>query len=181
MKRLLYLFLAVLMLLSLSSCGALPTEDEPSDVLPGQEADLTDEPSFTRPVEFTGVTASELDQDAYYYDLEHVVLYLHTYGTLPQNYITKDEAEALGWEGGSIEEYKEGAAIGGDPFGNREGRLPTEELCYYTECDLDTNGADERGAKRLVYSDTGLYFYTEDHYETFEEVYVTEEQTVEWR
>ena len=184
MKRLAFLLLTLFLAFSLSCCGAVPGEEDISAALSELESSLTDaleEVSGNYSVEFTGATADDLDQDAYYYDLEHVVLYLHTYGELPSNYITKDEAGALGWEGGSVEEYQEGAAIGGDHFGNREGRLPMEEDCYYTECDLDTNGADERGAKRLVFSDTGLYFYTEDHYETFDEVYVTEDQTVEWR
>ena len=119
-------------------------------------------------------------QGNYYYDLENVVLYLYLYEELPDNYITKTEAKELGWEGGSVEKYKEGAAIGGDTFGNREGLLPEEDGRTYTECDLDTDGEDSRGAKRLVFSNDGLYFYTEDHYETFDEVIVTEGYEVIW-
>ncbi len=104
-----------------------------------------------------------------YYDLEHVVLYLDAYGELPPNYITKDEARDLGWEGGSVEQVKEGAAIGGDTFGNREGLLPEGN---YTECDLNTLGSDSRGAERLVFSDQGEYYYTGDHYETFTQIWV---------
>ena len=112
-----------------------------------------------------------LDEDGYYYDVESVVLYLETYDKLPSNFITKSEAKALGWEGGSVEDYKEGAAIGGDKFGNREGILPYNN---YTECDIDTNGKDSRGACRLVFSDDGQYYYTEDHYESFTEIIVTD-------
>lgn len=121
------------------------------------------------------VTSAEeidaLDEDGYYYDVESVVLYLETYDKLPSNFITKSEAKALGWEGGSVEAYKEGAAIGGDKFGNREGILPDNN---YTECDIDTNGKDSRGACRLVFSDDGQYYYTEDHYESFTEIIVTD-------
>ena len=121
------------------------------------------------------VTSAEeidaLDEDGYYYDVESVVLYLETYDKLPSNFITKSEAKALGWEGGSVEDYKEGAAIGGDKFGNREGILPDNN---YTECDIDTNGKDSRGACRLVFSDDGQYYYTEDHYESFTEIIVTD-------
>lgn len=112
-----------------------------------------------------------LDEDGYYYDVESVVIYLETYDKLPSNFITKSEAKALGWEGGSVEDYKEGAAIGGDKFGNREGILPDNN---YTECDIDTNGKDSRGACRLVFSDDGQYYYTEDHYESFTEIIVTD-------
>ena len=121
----------------------------------------------------------ELPQEGYsYYDLENVVLYLYLYEELPDNYITKSEAKKLGWEGGSVEKYQEGAAIGGDRFGNKEGLLPDEDGRYYTECDIDTDGENSRGAKRLVFSNDGLYFYTEDHYESFEEVTVTERYEV---
>lgn len=112
-----------------------------------------------------------LDEDGYYYDVESVVFYLETYDKLPSNFITKSEAKALGWEGGSVEDYKEGAAIGGDKFGNREGILPDNN---YTECDIDTNGKNSRGACRLVFSDDGQYYYTEDHYESFTEIIVTD-------
>lgn len=102
----------------------------------------------------------------YYYDLDNVVLYLDTYGELPENYITKAEARALGWEGGSVEVWQEGAAIGGDTFGNREGLLPDGD---WIECDIDTDGANSRGASRLVFDlDLGLYYFTDDHYESFE-------------
>lgn len=116
----------------------------------------------------------------YYYDLENVVLYLELYDELPPNYITKSEARDLGWEGGSVEKYQRGAAIGGDTFGNREGLLPESGGRKYTECDIDTKGRKSRGSKRLVFSNDGLYFYTSDHYETFSEVTVTEEYEVIW-
>ena len=116
----------------------------------------------------------------YYYDVVNVVLYLDVYNELPPNYITKSEAQALGWEGGSVEKYKEGAAIGGDYFGNREGLLPAADGRKYTECDIDTHGYSSRGSRRLVFSNDGLYFYTSDHYESFSEVTVTEDYEVIW-
>ena len=98
--------------------------------------------------------------------------YLVTYGHLPGNFITKKEARALGWEGGSLEPYAPGCCIGGDRFGNYEGTLPEGD---YHECDIDTLGADRRGAKRLVYSDDGRIYYTEDHYESFTLLYGEED------
>lgn len=117
---------------------------------------------------------------SYYYDVENVVLYLTAYEELPPNYITKNEARELGWDGGSVEDYLEGAAIGGDVFGNREGLLPEDTGRIYTECDIDTDGYSSRGSRRLVFSNDGLYFYTSDHYETFSEVTVTEDYEVIW-
>ena len=110
----------------------------------------------------------------YYYDLENVVLYLYYYDELPDNYITKKEARALGWEGGTPERYLEGSAIGGDSFGNREGLLPEGK---YTECDLYTLGKNERGAERLVFTDEE-YYYTGDHYASFTQVWVEDGEVI---
>ena len=115
----------------------------------------------------------------FYYDLENVDLYLELYQELPPNYITKKEARELGWEGGSVEDCLEGAAIGGDTFGNREGLLPQAPGRTYTECDIDTDGYGSRGSRRLVFSSDGLYFYTSDHYESFREIRVTQDYSLE--
>lgn len=112
-----------------------------------------------------------LDPDGSYTTCEDVALYLETYGELPDNFITKNEAKALGWEGGSLEPYAPGKCIGGDKFGNYEGLLPKESGRTYRECDIDTLGAGSRGAKRIVYSNDGLIYYTEDHYESFTLLY----------
>lgn len=112
-----------------------------------------------------------LDPDGHYYSKEDVALYLHTYGQLPENFVTKDEAEDAGWSGGSVERYLPGCAIGGDRFGNREGLLPDAPGRKWTECDINTLGASGRGAERIVFSNDGLIYYTPDHYESFELLY----------
>ena len=163
MKRLLALLLTLVMIVTATtSCGMLVVLDDPSEGAAESRIPST----------------AGIQQDTYYYDLENVVLYLHTYKKLPTNYLTKGEAGSLGWSGGSVERYKDGAAIGGDRFGNREGLLPKAAGRSYTECDIDTQGADSRGAKRLVFSNDGLYFYTEDHYESFTEYTVANGQVV---
>ncbi|MBO5329879.1 MAG: ribonuclease, partial [Anaerotignum sp.] len=95
-------------------------------------------------------------------------LYIHTYGCLPKNFMTKKEAQKLGWTGGSLERYAPGMCIGGDYFGNKEGLLPEED--DYTECDVNYEGGF-RGAERIVFSDDGDIYYTGDHYESFEQLY----------
>ena len=113
-----------------------------------------------------------VDEDGWYTSKEEVALYIHLYGDLPDNYVTKSEAEDAGWSGGNVERYTgEGTAIGGSRFGNREGLLPKEQGRTYTECDIDTVGENSRGAKRIVFSNDGLIYYTEDHYESFELLY----------
>lgn len=108
------------------------------------------------------------DKNGTYTSKDDVALYLYSYGKLPKNFITKKEAQKLGWSGGSLEDYAPGKCIGGDKFGNYEGVLPDGN---YHECDIDTLGKKSRGAKRLVYSDDGRIYYTEDHYETFTLLY----------
>lgn len=112
-----------------------------------------------------------LAPDGTFFTKDDVALYIHTYGHLPDNYITKDEARDLGWEGGGLEAYAPGKCIGGDPFGNYEELLPDAPGRTWTECDIDTLGRDSRGAKRIVFSNDGLIYYTEDHYESFELLY----------
>ena len=96
--------------------------------------------------------------------------YLFTYGKLPDNFITKKEAQDLGWDStrNYLSDVAPGKSIGGDRFGNYEGVLPDGN---YHECDINTLRAARRGAERLVYSDDGRIYYTNDHYETFTLLY----------
>ncbi len=113
----------------------------------------------------------ELPEDGTYTTKEDVCAYLILYGHLPSNFITKREAEAAGWEGGSLEKVLPGMCIGGDRFGNREGRLPKAKGRSWTECDINTLGKRSRGAERIVFSNDGLIYYTGDHYDSFELLY----------
>lgn len=134
--------------------------------IPGiADTDQTPAPSPTQ-----GIT-QDLSEDGSYTSKEDVALYITLYHHLPENFISKSDARNLGWEGGSLEPYAPGMCIGGDRFGNYEGLLPEAEGRYYTECDIDTLGADSRGAKRIVFSNDGLVYYTSDHYESFELLY----------
>ena len=116
--------------------------------------------------------AETIDEDGTYTGVDEVSLYLYLYGHLPENYITKKEARSLGWDSskGNLWDVAPGKSIGGDYFGNYEGLLPEEEDRDYFECDIDYEGG-YRNSKRIIYSDDGLIFYTEDHYESFEQLY----------
>ena len=115
--------------------------------------------------------AETLPEDGTYSSRDDVALYIHTYGHLPGNFITKKEARELGWSGGSVEDYAPGKCIGGDHFGNYEGLLPEKSGRSYTECDIDTLGSSGRGAKRIIFSNDGLIYYTDDHYASFTLLY----------
>jgi len=160
----------------------LPAEEMPEDpetaenpepepeVVPEPEPVIEPEPE-PEPVPEPEPEEPAIDENGSYDSKDDVALYLHTYGKLPPNYISKADAQDLGWEGGSVERYAPGRVIGGSKFGNYEGLLPKANGRQYYECDIDTLGESSRGAKRLVYSNDGLIFYTDDHYESFEQLY----------
>lgn len=127
-------------------------------------------------------TESEVyeDEELIYYGEDYsapldVAAYLYEWEELPPNFITKNEAKKLGWqsEKGNLWDVAEGKSIGGDKFGNREGLLPEGE--EYRECDVNYSGG-YRGGERLVYSiDDWDIYYTDDHYESFTQLYSYEE------
>lgn len=166
MKKRFALLAALLALaLALGACFGPITAPEGILSTPGYTETQTAAPTETPTPE------PALDEAGSYTSKEDVALFIHLYGRLPDNFITKKEAEALGWSGGSLEPYAPGKCIGGNRFGNYEGLLPEAKGRTYTECDIDTLGAKSRGAKRIVFSNDGLIYYTEDHYESFELLY----------
>lgn len=153
--------LAVIVLLALLIVFVLPGESDSA-------------PVSAAPAETVSASAPDeemLDPDGTYTTKEDVALYIHQYGHLPGNFITKRDAEKLGWTGGALEPYAPGMCIGGSRFGNYEGLLPEAPGRSYTECDIDTLGASSRGAKRIVFSNDGLIYYTDNHYESFTLLY----------
>lgn len=166
--------LALLLVFSvLSGCGGA-APDVPSctaapaaDAVPAADAPSDAEADAVSPGESDKSSPAALDEGGEYTSAEDVALYLHLYAHLPQNFITKKDARALGWNGGELDDYADGKCIGGDRFGNYEGLLPDAPGREYHECDIDTLHAASRGAKRIVYSNDGLIYYTENHYESF--------------
>ena len=138
-------------------------ESEVEEEISEETADVTTEEE---------ISESTVSEDGTYTTKEEVAEYLYLYGHLPSNFITKKEAKKLGWVSseGNLDEVAPGMSIGGDYFGNYEGNLPEVDGRDYYACDIDFDGTD-RNAKRIVYSNDGLIYYTEDHYESFELLY----------
>lgn len=111
-------------------------------------------------------------EDGWYTGKEEVALYIHEFGHLPGNFISKTKAREAGWVAseGNLDEVCPGMSIGGSRFHNDEGKLPDANGRTWTECDIDYEGG-YRGEKRIVFSNDGLIYYTDDHYETFERLY----------
>ena len=187
MKKIKYLLLSVLLSFALlfGGCEVISNTEAWEEGNTEQHSDLgennqdSEDGKVDLPIsddsqnDFEDDNADEEDSVEYgesYTSKEEVALYLHLYEELPPNFITKNEAKKLGWDSkkGNLGEAAPGMSIGGDHFGNYEGILPKGK--EYHECDIDSDGG-YRGAKRIVYSDDGCIYYTEDHYETFELLY----------
>ena len=131
-------------------------------------AELTETETITE----SDIEKLSVEKDGRYTTPEDVAEYIHTFGTLPSNFITKKEAQKLGWDNkkGNLWDVTDQMSIGGDRFGNYEGLLPEADGRKYTECDVNYEGG-YRGGERIVFSNDGLIFYTNDHYETFTQLY----------
>lgn len=171
------LFLVLLLALSFTGCDVLDAVLEEAGPGPGSTVETPGDqaPETVVGPENEETSAEELSEEGYYTGKEEVALYLHTYGKLPGNYLTKREAEELGWEAskGNLWEVTERKSIGGDRFGNREGLLPNASGRKWYECDIDYEGGF-RGGKRIVYSNDGLIYYSGNHYDSFEQLYDAE-------
>ena len=178
LKKIIAVLLALLCVTALlAGCFGMQIPDEPyigtttqAIADPQTKAPASEAPTETRAAS-PPETQAALDENGSYYSRDEVALYIHTFGHLPPNYLTKKQAQALGWSGGSLEQFAPGKVIGGSRFGNYEGMLPEAPGRYYTECDIDTLGKSKRGNKRIVFSNDGMIYYTGDHYKSFTLLY----------
>lgn len=157
------LLIAIIFLFSFSACNLSKGEDHISI----ESSALEDISKLVEDKNEKLEVAIKEDQS--YYSKEEVSLYLHLYSKLPQNYITKKEARALGWDpkSGNLRDVTDKKVIGGDYFGNYENLLPESD---YKEADVNYFGGP-RNAERLIFDQDGNIFYTDDHYESFERIY----------
>ena len=190
MKKLFALVLSLLFILNLTGCNDLwpewfadveetsiqtsfTTSEATSKETTEDTSEATSEVTSsettgaTETAETTAASSAAIDEDGSYTHRDDVALYIYTYGHLPHNFITKRDARALGWSSGGLDDYLYEGCIGGDRFGNYEELLPEVDGRQYYECDIDTMHQRSRGPKRIVYSNDGLIYYTEDHYSTF--------------
>lgn len=156
-----------------ASVSALPAvADSAWDEETDDEASIDEDGGNEAPIDKNRNDGSSIDENESYTSKDEVALYIHTYGHLPSNYISKTKARNAGWvaKEGNLDDVLPGMSIGGSEFYNNEGRLPDAAGRTWTECDINYEGG-YRGAERIVFSNDGLIFYTADHYETFEQLY----------
>jgi len=165
MRRWLAMLLAALLAASLM--GAATAEDWRDRLR--DAFGLSDDAAVETPADDA---AAEAEWELPITDPQQIVNYLDRYGELPENFITKKEARALGWDSSYnyVGDVAPGKSIGGDRFGNYEGQLPDRKGRQWYECDTGYKGK-KRGPTRLLFSSDGLYYYTDDHYKTFTQMY----------
>ena len=158
MKRKIAILLALLLavLPALTGCGTLRESAKASTAVPAVKA-----------------TAAPEEEKGPIIEPQASADYLFEHGELPENFITKREAQELGWDRNYLSDVAPGMSIGGDRFGNYEGKLPRAGGRKFFECDANYRGG-KRGAERIVYSNDGRVWYTKDHYETFTELFPSE-------
>ena len=163
--------LALALMLALAGLSFAAAEDW-RDMLRGLYGLSSDYEVEQNPVDSEEQTEVETEFELPVTDPQQIVNYLDIYGELPENFITKNEAKDLGWDSryNYVGEVAPGKSIGGDRFGNYEGQLPGKKGRKWYECDANYRGK-KRGAERVLFSNDGLYYYTDDHYETFTQMF----------
>ncbi len=98
--------------------------------------------------------------------------WLYYKGKFPDYYITKQQAEALGWISteGNLAQVAPGKMIGGNSYQNDDGKLPSAPSRIWYEADISYTSGKRGSCDRILYSNDGLIFVTKDHYKTFYEI-----------
>ena len=164
-RKITVILLALLaVIMCLTGCEALKNATE-KESTPTEKAAVTVTASAAAPEKGPVVTGPIIEPQA-------IADYLFEHGTLPDNFITKNEAKALGWDSSRnyVSDVAPGKSIGGDYFANREKILPDVRGRTYREADCWYTEGKRRG-ERIVYSSDGHVWYTEDHYQTFTELF----------
>ena len=174
MKKIFALLLVLVMTVCvIAGCGSKKkdTQDPKPQTQTTQTVKQTNQQTQSEKNYAANTGKIKIDKNAAYTDKEHVAAYINEFAKLPHNYITKNEAKKLGWQTkGTLDKVAPGKSIGGDRYGNYENRVPNKSGRTWKECDIDyVKGS--RNSKRIVFSNDGLIYYTNDHYQTFTKLY----------
>ena len=92
-------------------------------------------------------------------------------GRLPEYYISKTDAQNLGWNKNNkkLSDVAPGYMMYGEVYRNKNYHLPNKKGRIWYEADIDYESG-HRNTKRIVFSNDGLIFITYDHYQTFIEI-----------
>lgn len=165
--RVFVLLLTALLLLSSCTANALETAKKRKNTAAPQVTAAAETPTA---VPEPAATPGPMDE------AQRIADYIFEHGELPENFITKKQAQDLGWNKyvNNVSDIAPGKSIGGDYFGNYEQKLPVVKGRKYYEADCFYFGGD-RNEYRIIYSNDGHVWYTGDHYNTFIELFPTKD------
>ena len=137
--RLFVLLLTAMLLLSSCTANALETAKKKKNTAAPQVTAAVETPTA---VPEPTATPGPMDE------AQRIADYIFEHGELPDNFITKKQAQALGWDSmyNYVSDIAPGKSIGGD-----------------------------RNEYRIIYSNDGHVWYTGDHYNTFIELFPTKD------
>lgn len=177
LKSLLLVWLSCILLLtgcSLSDSGFQSEPQSEHQLQSQHQSQSQDQSQSQRQTQTKTQTKSQKPEKSPSKDLttfEGVAAYIKAHHELPDNFITKSEARKLGWDAqkGNLQDVAPGKSIGGDVFQNRERKLPAKKGRIWYEADINYKSG-HRGKDRILFSNDGLIYKTEDHYETFKPI-----------
>ena len=105
--RVFVLLLTALLLLSSCTANALETAKKRKNTAAPQVTAAAETPTA---VPEPAATPGPMDE------AQRIADYIFEHGELPENFITKKQAQKLGWSGGSLEPYAPGCSLGGSRF-----------------------------------------------------------------
>ncbi|MFF2907583.1 ribonuclease domain-containing protein [Paenibacillus sp. NPDC057934] len=161
--------MAVILVIALTGCGEISNNNSSAN----HEPSPTSSSQTAQPKSTLSPKASKTQDksQAPLTSFKEVSNYIRQHHALPDNFITKKEAEGLGWVAakGNLNQIAPGKSIGGDRFGNREGLLPKAKNRIWYEADINYKKGS-RGADRILFSNDGLIYMTSDHYKSFTDI-----------
>lgn len=96
--------------------------------------------------------------------------WLKYYADLPEYYITEEELRGLGWRWGKpLEKFAQGKMLTRGIYKNKDTHLPQIPGRVWFEADINYYSG-RRNGHRLLWSNDGLLFVTDDHSQTFLEI-----------
>lgn len=168
-KHLRLLIIAAALLLALTGMLLLLTKPAGQPDVSGIEAPAAQPAAASEPA--AQEAAGQIAAPAFT-DPQAIADYIFANRRLPDHFITRREAEALGYDADRnfLSDVAPGLSLGGDRFGNYENLLPKASTRTWKECDANYISGP-RGTERIIYSNDGLVYYTADHYETYTQMF----------
>lgn len=127
---------------------------EPTEIGTAAEIELSAKP--TAPPQEP--TSSPVKESGEYSSRDEVALYIHLFGHLPANFITKKQARELGWQGGGLQDFAPGLLHRRGQVRQLRGAFAASGRKVLYRMRYRHLRSTLTRAKRIVFSNDGLFF-----------------------